>query len=198
MSRLEHFIRDHRDEFDDEQPSPQVWADLQKDLGLAPAVNKGKVVTMKILRWSVAAAILVLAGFGVFHLINNKSGNPQVAGGKTTIDTPALNDDILQKINPTYASEMYHFTRLIELKQEELKKIETVNPDLYKSFMADINQLDSSYNALKKELPENPNREQLLEAMLENLKIQSALLNQQLQVIQKIKQSKQETNGKII
>ena len=79
MSRLEHFIRDHRDEFDDEQPSPQVWADLQKDLGLAPAVNKSKVVTMKILRWSVAAAILVLAGFGVFHLINNKSRDPQLA-----------------------------------------------------------------------------------------------------------------------
>lgn len=198
MSRLEHFIRDHRDEFDDEQPSPRVWADLQKDLGLAPAVNKSKVVTMKILRWSVAAAILVLAGFGVFHLINNKSRDPQLAVGKTTTDTPAVSDDILQKINPTYATEMYHFTRLIELKQEELKQIETVNPDLYKSFMADINQLDSSYNALKKELPENPNREQLLEAMLENLKIQSALLNQQLQVIQKIKQSKQETNGKII
>lgn len=198
MSRLEHFIRDHREEFDEDQPSPQVWKNLQKDLGLTPAVNKSKVLTMKILRWSVAAAILVLAGFGVFHLIDQKSGDPQGLTHQNQTDTPAAGDDLLQKINPTYAKEMYHFTQLIELKQGQLKQVAKENPDLYKSFMADINKLDSNYNALQMELPDNPNREQLLEAMLENLKIQSALLNQQLQIIQQIKQSKQESNGKTI
>jgi len=39
-------------------------------------------------------------------------------------------------------------------------------------------------------LPSNPNREQLLEAMIQNLKLQTELLNQQLLIIQKIKQAK--------
>ena len=72
----------------------------------------------------------------------------------------------------------------------ELKEIEKENPNLYKKFVTDINKLDSSYNALKKELPENPNREQLLEAMIENLRLQTEILNQQLSIINQIKASK--------
>jgi hypothetical protein len=43
---------------------------------------------------------------------------------------------------------------------------------------------------LKKELPVNPNREQLLEAMIENLRLQTEILNQQLSIINEIKASK--------
>lgn len=193
MSRLEQFIRNHRDEFDGEEPAPAVWKKLQKDLFPQPAVNKGKVLTMKLLRWSVAAAVLVLAGLGVFHLLDKNNGKGAIVQQPTT-----NGDDILQKINPTYAKEVYHFTQLIELKQNELKQIEKDNPGLYKEFIGDITKLDSSYNALKKELPTNPNREQLLEAMIQNLKLQTELLNQQLQIIQQIKQSKQESNVKTI
>ncbi|MBO9632097.1 MAG: hypothetical protein J7578_03195 [Chitinophagaceae bacterium] len=192
MSQLENFIRDHRDEFDGEEPSPRVWKDLQMQVQPAPRKSaSGKLITMNILKWSAAAAILLLAGLGVFHLIN-KPAAPGMAEGKPT------REDLLQKINPTYAKEVYHFTQLIELKQEELKQIEKDNPELYQQFLGDISQLDSSYNLLKKELPSNPNREQLLEAMIDNLKMQTELLNQQLQIIQQIKQSKTKTHGKII
>lgn len=194
MSRIEQFIRDHRDEFDGEEPAPQVWKNLEKDLIPKPASNSGRIITLNFMKWAAAAAILVLAGLGVYHLIS-----PSQPKGTEIVQQPATgNDDLLQKINPTYAKEVYHFTQLIELKQSELKQIEKDNPELYKSFLGDITKLDSSYNALKKELPTNPNREQLLEAMIENLKLQSDLLNQQLQIIQQIKQSKELSHGKTI
>jgi hypothetical protein len=41
---------------------------------------------------------------------------------------------------------------------------------------------------LKLKLPANPNRELLLEAMLQNLQLQSELLNRQLLIIKEIKQ----------
>lgn len=194
MSQLENFIRDHRSAFDGDEPSPRVWKDLQKQLQETPAPVKknsgGSVVTMRILKWSAAAAILLLAGLGVYYLIG-PSKSTGTAGVKSS-------EDLLQKINPTYAKEVYHFTQLIELKQSELKQIEKDDPELYQQFLGDIQQLDSSYNNLKKELPSNPNREQLLEAMIENLKMQTELLNQQLQVIQQIKQSKTSDYGKTI
>ncbi|NML23189.1 hypothetical protein HHL16_20090 [Pseudoflavitalea sp. G-6-1-2] len=197
MSRLENFINDHREDFDSDVPSPRVWKDLEKQLQPAqPAVKQGgRLIPMTILKWSAAAAILVLAAFGVFHLMNKPTTGTEVAKGNPAIKS---NDDLLQKINPTYAKEVYHFTQLIELKQEELKQIEKDNPELYQQFLEDISKLDSSYNNLKKELPSNPNREQLLEAMIENLKVQTDLLNQQLQIIQQIKQSKTQSNGKLI
>ena len=193
MSQLENFIRDHREEFDGEEPLPRVWKDLQQQLQAeakpAPKKNSsGRLLTFSILKWSAAAAILLLAGLGVFHLIDKPATN----------GTAQVKEDLLQKINPTYAKEVYHFTQLIELKQEELKQIEKDNPELYQQFLGDISQLDSSYKSLKKELPSNPNREQLLEAMIENLKMQTALLNQQLQIIQQIKQSKTNSNVKTL
>lgn len=183
-SRLEQFMREHRDEFDSEAPAPQIWNKLEQEL--VPKKNKNKVFSMTILRWSAAAAILLLAGLGVFHLF---SPGGQQAGPQGPV-VKNEGDMLLKDINPTYAKEVYHFTQLIELKQNELKKIEKDNPDLYKKFIGDITKLDSSYNVLKSELPTNANREQLLEAMIQNLRLQTELLNQQLQIIQQINQSK--------
>src|SRR5689334_22869114 len=127
-SHFEQFMRDHRDEFDNEDPAPEVWSKLAKEI--IPAKQEGKVVSMKstmamrVMRWSVAAAILVLAGFGVFHLLGPKPNGqgPAVAEGKLK-DQPAA-DPMLKDIDPTYAKEVYHFTQLIELKQSELKQLE--------------------------------------------------------------------------
>jgi phage shock protein A len=80
------------------------------------------------------------------------------------------------------------------LKQNELRQIEKDQPELYRQFVSDITQLDSSYNSLKKELPANPNREQLLEAMIQNLQLQTELLNQQLRIIKQIKQAKNKSH----
>jgi hypothetical protein len=195
-SPLEKFMRDNREQFDSEEPLPQVWASLEKQL--APADKKGKVLAMKFLRLGVAAAVLVLAGIGVFYLAFDKKGvDPPTVATTPSGTTPAVTEDkMLEEINPTYAKEVYHFTQLIELKQTELKQIEKDNPELYKQFITDINKLDSSYYALKNELPVNPNREQLLEAMIQNLRLQTDLLNQQLNIIIQIKQSKSKTNEK--
>jgi hypothetical protein len=206
-TRLEQFMRDHRDEFDNEEPAPQVWKGVEQELfpAKAQAQPSGKVLTMKIMRWSAAAAILVLAGLGVFHLFSPKQGatTGQVAqqNQPTGKGPQAGGDELLKDIDPTYAKEVYHFTQLIELKQHELKQIEKDNPALYKQFLGDISKLDSSYNALKNELPTNANREQLLEAMIQNLRLQTELLNQQLQIIQQIKKSKSgsdESNSKSV
>ena len=206
-SRIEQFMREHRDEFDTDEPGAQVWDKLKEELKLptqeAKVVSIKKSFGMSILRWSAAAAILVLAGLGVYHLVNPKTpgGIVDVPTNQPVKETTPKEEDLLKDINPTYAKEVYHFTQLIELKQSELKQIEKDNPDLYKQFTTDITKLDSSYNSLKKELPTNPNREQLLEAMIQNLRLQTELLNQQLQIIQQIKKAKQadhESNSKSV
>jgi hypothetical protein len=193
---LEQFMRDNRDQFDSEEPNDQIWKNLEQELAAKEKTEQkqtsqaGIISMLKILRWSAAAAILILAGIGIYSLLNNRTVNDPVVVNPATQDTPAVNDKLLKEINPGYAKEVVQFTQLIEQRQNELKEIEKVNPNLYKMFVADINKLDSSYNALKKELPQNPNREQLLEAMIENLRLQTEILNQQLSIINQIKASK--------
>ncbi|MCS3800351.1 hypothetical protein [Niastella sp. OAS944] len=194
---LEQFMRDHREEFDTDVPGEHVWKNLEhqlaaKDNKESKQAGNGKILSvLKVLRWSAAAAILILAGIGIFSLLNKRGFNsPDYANNQPEKETPTVNERLLKEINPNYAQEVVQFTQLIEDKQNELKEIEKENPNLYKMFVADINKLDSSYNALKKELPENPNREQLLEAMIENLRLQTEILNQQLSIINQIKASK--------
>jgi hypothetical protein len=86
--------------------------------------------------------------------------------------------------------EMYYYAKLIELKHEELKTLEKDEPLLYRQFSGDVQKLDSVYHLLKTQLPNNSNREQVIEAMISNLQLQIGLLNKQLDIIKKIKHTK--------
>ncbi|MDO6429882.1 hypothetical protein Q4E93_04770 [Flavitalea sp. BT771] len=96
---------------------------------------------------------------------------------------PATQESIVKE-------EMVHYARLVELKHKELKVIEKDEPLLYRQFASDVNKLDSVYHGLQQQLPKNPNKEQLLEAMLQNLQLQMGLLNHQLDIIKQINHSK--------
>jgi archaellum component FlaC len=84
--------------------------------------------------------------------------------------------------------EMRQFVKMIDMKQEELKKLAIEQPALYQQFTNDLNQLDSSYAELKKQLNTVTNKELLLEAMIQNLQLQLSVLNQQLNIIHQIKE----------
>jgi len=179
---------------------------------------------MNVLRWSAAAAIVLMLGAGAYYFMGNKKNAIEVAtntGGsksnnlpvvpshdtskETPIDTqhatPSKQEDVQLARNEdgndqSYNEELYHYTRLVELKQNEIKKIKKDEPLLYQQFAGDFNKLDSTFHILKKQLPVNPNREQILEAMIQNLQYQEALLNQQLNIIKKINNTKKQAYEK--
>lgn len=67
--RLEQFVRDHRDEFDDEEPGKKVWENIR--LEMAPPVQKEKkaiIVHLTRTSLSVAAAVLLVIIAGVWYL----------------------------------------------------------------------------------------------------------------------------------
>jgi cell division protein FtsN len=107
-----------------------------------------------------------------------------------------LNPDNPEPVNPSNEpqtgenKEMFYYAKLIELKHEELKTLEKDEPLLYRQFSGDVQKLDSVYHSLKTQLPNNSNREQVIEAMISNLQLQIGLLNKQLDIIKKIKHSK--------
>jgi hypothetical protein len=227
-NRLENFVRDHREEFDGDEPDSKIWEAIRKDMGLGEDPNKKKpapVVRLYRIRFAVAAAVVLLIAGTVWFYSTRQSqtpgtttGNPAVASGtrkpapQTTqpttqpvnpsTETPAINPDSNgsvakstpdenSDINAEQTEEMYHYAKLVEIKQKELKTIEKDEPLLYKQFSMDVNKLDSAYHGLQSQLSKNPNQEQILEAMLQNLQLQMGLLNHQLDIIKQINHSKQ-------
>jgi hypothetical protein len=243
-SRLEQFVRDHREDFDNEEPDRKIWDKIAADL--EPRKKKqGMLVKLGRVGWMAAAAVVLLA-VGMVWLFSTRTSHnaPAVAtqatnhlpnpgetttpgetvtpAGTTAKAAPAPKDAIdssartpsgtQQTPQPTLANirpkentqsqaktneldnsmdeEMYHYARLVEIKHNQLKSLEKDEPLLYKQFASDVSKLDSVYRNLQSQLPKNPNREQLLEAMLQNLQLQMGLLNHQLDIIKQINHSK--------
>lgn len=180
MTNMERFIRDHREDFDDLEPSDKIWEQIES--GMYKKNKPARLVTMTILKWSIAAAILVTVGLASLYTIYRKD-NVQ----PSPLTKANTNDPVVEQIDPQYGQMVAQFSALIETKQKELRSIEKDNPKLYAQFSTDIKKLDSTYQVLRSTLSANPNKEQLLQAMISNLQMQIDLLNQQLSIIQKVK-----------
>ncbi len=185
--KLGKFIGDNRKEFDDEIPSAAVWQNIAD--GLREKQQK-KFILTPLYKWSIAASILLTAGITIFLMLNNKKPTGNFTASVKTDSAADVNNA------PENTPEVNEFAKLVMLKQEELKALAPEQPELYKKFTADINQLDSSYKSLKNQLSVTPNREILIEAMIQNLELQLNVLNQQLNIINQIKQSKKNTHEK--
>jgi hypothetical protein len=89
-----------------------------------------------------------------------------------------------------YREKMGYFANLVRIRHKELGSIEKDEPLLYQQFTGDVKKLDSVYQDLGKQLPHNPNHEELLQEMLQTLQLQMKLLNHQLDIIKQINHSK--------
>jgi len=186
-SKLKKFIWDNRKEFDDEVPSDKVWENIEASF--VPK-QKNKSIIRPLYKWSMAAAAMLIIVTGVYFIAFNRSS--EITTPETTTNEPDIN-----KLAPEYAPQMNQFVKLIDMKQEELKVIAKEQPELYQKFTKAITQLDSSYSTLKNQLSSSPNREMLLEAMIQNLQLQLSVLNQQLNIINQIKEQKKYSHEKI-
>jgi len=93
-----------------------------------------------------------------------------------------------------YNQEIFYYSKLTEIKFNELKKVEKSNPALYHSFAGEIKKLDSAYHGLQAMLKGNADKETVLAAMITNLKMQTEILSKQLYIIHSLKKSKKTEN----
>ena len=67
---IERFIRDNREGFDTQSPGKKNWEEIEKQIGIPKA--PARIFSMKILRWSAAAAIFtVIIATGLYLLISH-------------------------------------------------------------------------------------------------------------------------------
>lgn len=215
---FEKFVQEHRDDFDHEFPDPEIWEKVRRKM--IPEKEKSGVIRfMPINRWMTAAAgvliLIIISGILIYSkhekspsdLTKTKpvevlpeNTSPVISKKPDTASiTPKFETENNKKVNKEELAatpatdnnkELYYYSKLIEIKQEELKTLEKDEPLLYKQFAGDVEKLDHVYHSLKKQLPDNSNPEQVMEAMISNLQLQMNLLNKQLKIIKQIKHSK--------
>ena len=152
--RLEKFINQNRDQFDDKVPNLKVWADIEKRLDPPQA----KRISMKRML-GIAASVLILLSTGAFL------GNYFTA----EVNVPIANLDAY----PEYGKKEKVFQEEIKNKKAQLASFNYdtgVNDDLV--------DLDKTLADLRAELKDVPkgSEEQVLQAMLKNYETKVAIL----------------------
>ena len=176
---LKNFVDENREAFDSDAPDPRLFNKVRERL---KDNNEKKIHSLRSFRLIAAVATTALIISASLYFILQKNNTTTTKEGPQNADNTTMIPD------PVYAKQIDQYKQMIDFQQTELRKIETEHPDLYRQFTDDIDRLDSAYRSLKTTLPENPNTEILLEAMIHNLQLQTELLNRQLLIIKEIKQ----------
>ena len=192
-NEFEKFVRKNRIDFDDANPSGDVWKNIQSSL---PAKKQAKRFTITdIYKWSAAAAIFFIvltSGYFLFIRQYSPENPPNVNNG---MEKPGVDNMIL---SIQYASEFREANEAVKNKQQELRSAIANDPELYRKFQADLLALDSSYRVLREQAGQTVNPDVIIKAMIDNLRLQSELLGRQLMIIREIKTTKTSDNEKNI
>ncbi|WP_346237253.1 hypothetical protein ABDK00_011515 [Niabella insulamsoli] len=218
MSRkLEDFIRQNKQAFEDHVPSDALWHRLEKKLDAGKNKSEGKVLNfrpwMKLAAAAIISAVIVSAAFYLFNRPEEippemtAKNNPPLDSGYGTakmqedavsvapdsapgITAPLNREKVMIKTLNEEEEALFHYARIIEIKQEQMKALKKTEPELYQAFTKDQEMLETAYGALKAQLKEGVNSEKLLEAMIGNLKMQADLLNKQLTILKEVRNKK--------
>lgn len=166
QEKMEQFIRENRAGFDVHEPSPQLWDHIEDNLQQHKQHG----------RWRMAAIaaslflVVITAAWATMYMGSRDEAAPaQVHGEQSEVKD----------------AEVY-YTSLVSEKQQELSRYATAQPQLYGKFRQDLADLQASYARLKNEYAHTPEKEIVLQAMIENMQLQMHIIELQLDIIKEI------------
>lgn len=152
--RLEDFVRQNREAFDDKEPNERIWKNIA---GSLPRIRRS--VWNDVTIWRAAAVLFMAMSFYLLM-----QGNLLKA------------DDNKQALNEFKDVEAFYVQQISEKVQliDSYERAEGLN-----GFTLDIHQLEAMYMVLKEEMQSSPSQK-VKDALVLNLLVRIDLLNQQL------------------
>ena len=193
---LEKFVRKNRDDFEDANPSGNVWWNIENSLPVKK--DKKRFTIRHIYLWSSAAAVFFIALTSVYFVFIKEQPSKGPAETSTRQNEKEKTGVDNMILSMQYAAEFKEASEEVKNRQQELRTAIANDPELYRKFQSDLNALDSSYRVLKEQANQTANPDVLIKAMLDNLRLQAELLGRQLMIIHEYKTTKTSNNEKNI
>ncbi len=180
--KLKKFIADHRDEFDQERPSSQVWSQIEKQLhSNVSDTPKIKTLILKMMKIAAGVCILLLAGAGGGAYVQ------QAKYGEASAITNKQN-------RAEYLEAKTYFTNQIDSKLLELQKYQSGDDVIH-----ELNQIDQISSELKMEILKNPDQDKdlLIKQMIMQYQQKLSTLNKILDKLENSNQSNTNQSTKL-
>jgi len=165
MDKLEEYILKHREEMDRYKPSSGIRRKIMS--GLRTGTYHGWI--------SVAALIAVILGTAVV-LLKPGLRSPDNTPATTTNQLPVSNNAQLRE------TEIY-YNNLANTLYREASPMLTKNPEIQKELVADISQIDSICSEIKKDLKDNIDNQNVIEALIQNYRLKIDILEDMLKIL---------------
>jgi hypothetical protein len=128
--------------------------------------------------WMKIAAVLIVAGGIVFMVYNNafaKAGDQQLVEVETREKQDAEPEVLLSAISPEFKRVEDYYLASVNLEIARLE-ITDDNKELIDAFMKQLSDLDEEYKSLNREITESGVSDEMVSAMIENLKLRVELM----------------------
>ncbi|WP_396597086.1 hypothetical protein [Dokdonia sp. R86516] len=128
--------------------------------------------------WMKIAAVLIVAGGIVFMVYNNafaKAEDQQLVEVETSEKQSAEPEVLLSAISPEFKRVEDYYLASVNLEIARLE-ITDDNKELIDAFMKQLSDLDEEYKSLNREITESGVSDEMVSAMIENLKLRVELM----------------------
>ena len=185
--KLEQFIRDHRDEFDNLEPNPALWEKI------SPKQPKVFHINWKRVALQAAAVVVIFVSSYYFHdFMQNRKTGKNLASTETTTEGKEQYIDLME-------AEVY-YTSMIDTKKDEIFILAASNPQLRDEVNNELSELDEDFKKMKEDLRDNADNEEVIAAMIQNYRLKLRILEETLEQLQQSnnEKSKKNENNKVL
>jgi len=179
--KLEKYILDHREQFDDQEPDPAIWEKI--DTRKSPVIR----INWKDIAWKAAAVAAIFVSSYFFHdyMSSRKNSSHNLLGENKEETSPMVRELI--------EAEAY-YTSLIELKKDEVFRLTASHPEIRYEIDMEMVDLDRVFSELKDDLKDNADNEEVIEAMIQNYRLKLDILEEMLLQLNQINDNQNEND----
>jgi phage-related minor tail protein len=165
--KLEKYILDHRDQFDDQEPDPALWEKI--DTRKTPVIR----INWKDIAWKAAAVAVIFVASYYFHdyMASRKQSSLDMMRKNSQVNSPMVKELI--------EAEAY-YTSQINMRKEEVFRLTASDPDVRREVDLEMVDLNRVYKDLKEDLKDNADNEEVIEAMIQNYRMKLDILEEML------------------
>jgi len=179
--KLEKFVIDNRDEFDDLEPNPALWEKIN------PQQPKVIHINWKRVMMQAAAVVVIFISSYYFHdFMQNRDSGKNLATDETVTKDQEQYLDLME-------AEVY-YTSMIDSKKEEIFTLAASQPLLRDEINNELIELDEDFRNLKEDLNDNADNEEVIAAMIQNYRLKLRILEETLTQLQQSNNEKHKKN----
>ncbi len=177
--KLEKYIMEQRDRFDDLEPDPSVWNRIETRKATVLRLN------WRTITWRAAAVLAIFTASYFFH--DYMAGRKTDDRGLAAEATDATESPIVREFIEAEA----YYTSQINMRRDEVFRLTANAPDIQKEINLEMVELDKIFEELKNDLKDNADNEEVIEAMIQNYRLKLDILEE---MSYRLKQSREPQN----